>query len=104
MPAVSAGCRLSPSISTPTTLREYGKIHGRKTLRPSFFRTIDASDHKKVKRARWHARLLEDRFGRLGRVLDIGAGPGFFLHYVNAAEKFAIESDRHSLPMLRALG
>jgi SAM-dependent methyltransferase len=84
--------------------KEYGKIHGRKKLRPSFFATIDQSDDKKVKRARWHARLLKDRFGRLGRVLDIGAGPGFFLHYVDAAEKFAIESDRHSQAMLTALG
>jgi SAM-dependent methyltransferase len=83
---------------------EYGKSHGRQGLEPSFFQTIDTSESKKVNRARWHARLLNERFGTFARVLDIGAGPGFFLHHVDAAEKVAIETDRLSQRMLGALG
>jgi SAM-dependent methyltransferase len=83
---------------------EYGKSHGREGLEPSFFQTIDTSESRKVKRARWHAQLLHERFGSFARVLDIGAGPGFFLHYVQAAEKVAVETDRLSQRMLAALG
>jgi SAM-dependent methyltransferase len=82
---------------------DYGKTHGRRNLKPSFFKTIDEQQTKKVARSRWHAKMLHDRFGEFDRVLDIGAGPGFFLHYIKAKRRFAIEYDTMSHPLLKRL-
>jgi hypothetical protein len=83
---------------------EYGQTHGRKNLKPSFFKIIDSNESKKVARSRWHAKMLYERFGTFDRVLDIGAGPGFFLHYVKANKRYALEYDTMSHPLLKHIG
>lgn len=55
--------------------------------------------HKVRDRSRRQAADLA-RFGPFGRVLDIGAGEGMFLHALEAAEKWAVEPDRHGSRIL----
>jgi SAM-dependent methyltransferase len=50
-------------------------------------------------RAETHAQLVA-RFGPLGRVLDLGAGVGFFLRAVAADEKYACELDPNGARIL----
>ena len=55
--------------------------------------------HKVRDRSRRQAADLS-RFGPFGRVLDIGAGEGLFLHALDAGEKWAVEPDRHGSRIL----
>jgi SAM-dependent methyltransferase len=55
--------------------------------------------HKVRDRSRRQAADLA-RFGPFGRVLDIGAGEGMFLHALGAGEKWAVEPDRHGSRIL----
>jgi SAM-dependent methyltransferase len=55
--------------------------------------------HKVRDRARRQAGELA-RFGPFGRVLDIGAGEGMFLHALDAGEKWAVEPDPHGSRIL----
>lgn len=55
--------------------------------------------HKVRDRARRQADTLS-RHGPFARVLDIGAGEGMFLHALPAADKWAVEPDRHGRRIL----
>lgn len=55
--------------------------------------------HKVRDRARRQAEDLA-RHGPFARVLDVGAGEGMFLHALPAAEKWAVEPDRHGRRIL----
>ncbi len=55
--------------------------------------------HKVRDRARRQAEALA-RHGPFGRVLDVGAGEGLFLHALPATERWAVEPDRHGRRIL----
>lgn len=53
------------------------------------------------KRAKFFSNLITERLGNVDRILDFGAGEGFFLKEVQAQEKFAVELDVNSQKILQ---
>lgn len=57
--------------------------------------------HKQRDRAKEQASTLA-RFGPFEAVLDVGAGEGFFLHFVDARDKYACELDKYCVRILQS--
>lgn len=91
-------------------VNEYAKTNRRdRELEPSIYfsdahREVSPALKRYFSRATDHLEMIRKANGVLGRVLDFGSGPGYFLHLSGAAEKYAIEFDERSKKYLDFLG
>jgi SAM-dependent methyltransferase len=85
---------------------EYGATRRSRTAPPSEFFTGEATPgvERQRRRADRHLEVLQRFSAEFGTVLDVGCGPGIFLHRVPAKRKLAIEPDPLSKPYLDYLG